>query len=188
MKRTALVVGDVQAGILENFPFSMRVLGPVALAVVSARAAGTQVIFVRAALRRTGVDLSPRNGVFGPFHKMGNLFHEGFPGSQVDARVYPLDDDTVITKRRTSAFAHTELDLILRANDIQHVTLCGIATGAMVAATVYDASDRDYEISVLRDACADPDDRVHDLFVNTVFPSRGVAVLSAQEWVDKIKS
>lgn len=188
MKRTALVVGDVQAGILENFPFSMTVLGPAALAVSGARAAGILVIFIRAALRRTGVDLSPHNGVFGSFHKMGNVFHEGYPGRQVDARVYPLDDDPVITKRRTSAFAHTELDLLLRANDIQHITLCGIATGAMVAATVYDASDRDYEISVLRDACADPDDRVHELFINTVFPSRGVAVLNVREWVDTIES
>jgi nicotinamidase-related amidase len=119
---------------------------------------------------------------------MGNLFHEGYPGSQVDDRVYPLDRDPVITKRRTSAFAHTELDLVLRANDIQHITLCGVATGAMVAATVYDASDRDYEISVLADACADPDDRVHDLFITTVFPARGVAVLNAREWVDTIHS
>jgi nicotinamidase-related amidase len=52
----------------------------------------------------------------------------------------------------------------------------------MVAATCYDAADRGYRITVLRDGCADGDPMVHDFFMDKVFPSRGLDVVSCLAW------
>jgi nicotinamidase-related amidase len=53
-------------------------------------------------------------------------------------------DDVVVRKRRASAFAGTDLDLVLRARGVDRVVVTGVATSAMVAVTAYDAADRGY--------------------------------------------
>jgi nicotinamidase-related amidase len=52
----------------------------------------------------------------------------------------------------------------------------------MVAATLYDASDRGYELTVLRDGCADHDPEVHDFLVDRVFAGRGASIRTCAEW------
>jgi nicotinamidase-related amidase len=49
----------------------------------------------------------------------------------------------------------------------------------MVAATVYDAADRDFRVQVARDVCADPVEAVHDFLIGTLFPTRGVDIVTA---------
>ncbi|MDC0746142.1 cysteine hydrolase family protein [Polyangium mundeleinium] len=176
--RSALIVGDLQAGILDNYPFTKAVVPPVTELLPRARAAGALVVFVRTAFRANGADLAGE--VFAAFYRAGDLFHEGSPGTEVALEV--TADDVVVLKRRTSAFAGTDLDLVLRARGVDSLALTGVATSAMVAATLYDASDRGYRLTVLRDGCADQDPAVHELLVNTVFPSRGAEILTCAEW------
>ncbi|ATL81331.1 isochorismatase hydrolase family protein [Streptomyces malaysiensis subsp. malaysiensis] len=95
----------------------------------------------------------------------------------------PRAEDVVITKRRTSAFAGTELDLVLRAQRIETIALTGVATGAMVAGTLYDALDRDYRVTVVSDGCADAEADVHDFFMERIFPARGARVMTAESWL-----
>jgi hypothetical protein len=61
-----------------------------------------------------------------------------------------------VSKMRRSAFADTRLGLLLRTNDIRHVTVAGAdAVPGSLAATVFDALDADYAVTVAQDACAD---------------------------------
>jgi nicotinamidase-related amidase len=61
-----------------------------------------------------------------------------------------------ISKMRRSAFADTRLGLLLRTNDIRHVTVAGAdAVPGSLVATVFDALDADYAVTVASDACAD---------------------------------
>jgi ureidoacrylate peracid hydrolase len=61
-----------------------------------------------------------------------------------------------ISKMRRSAFADTRLGLLLRTNDIRHVTVAGAdAVPGSLAATVFDALDADYAVTVAKDACTD---------------------------------
>jgi ureidoacrylate peracid hydrolase len=61
-----------------------------------------------------------------------------------------------VGKMRRSAFADTRLGLMLRTNEIRHVTLAGAdAVAGTLAATVLDALDADYAVTVAADACAD---------------------------------
>jgi ureidoacrylate peracid hydrolase len=61
-----------------------------------------------------------------------------------------------IDKMRRSAFADTRLNLLLRTNEIQHLTIAGAdAVAGGLAATVLDALDADYAVAVALDACTD---------------------------------
>lgn len=86
-------------------------------------------------------------------------------------------------KRRASAFAGTDLEPVLRARAVDAIAVAGVATSAMVAAPCYDAADRDYRITALRDGCADAGPAVHDFFMDKVFPGRGLDVASVRELV-----
>ncbi|WP_435243576.1 cysteine hydrolase family protein [Streptomyces cucumeris] len=181
---TALIVGDMQTGILENHPFARAPLAPLRTLVPAARAAhDVLVVFIRTELRASGIDVSANNTVLTAFHRSGTLFHEGSGETDVTPDLAPTAEDVVITKRRASAFAGTELDLVLRAQHIESIVLTGVATSAMVAATLYDAMDRDYRVTVLDDACADAERDVHDVFMERIFPERGARVMTAETWL-----
>ncbi|QFZ19696.1 cysteine hydrolase family protein [Saccharothrix syringae] len=177
---TALIVGDLQRGITDNHPFAARVVPAVTDLLPRARAAGALVVFVRFAFRPNGADLLPDNGLHRSFYDAGDAFHEGSTGTGIALPV--AEEDVVVLKRRASAFAGTDLDLVLRARGVGTLAVAGVATSAMVAATCYDAADRGYRVTVLRDGCADGDPAVHDFFVDTVFPSRGFEVVTCADW------
>jgi nicotinamidase-related amidase len=47
---------------------------------------------------------------------------------EIHPAIAPLPTDMVVTKLRVSAFAGSDLEVLLRAQDITHLVLCGIAT------------------------------------------------------------
>ncbi|GAA4529211.1 cysteine hydrolase family protein [Amycolatopsis samaneae] len=177
---TALIIGDLQRGIMDGYPFARQVLPPLTALLPRARAAGARVVFVRFAMRANGADLPPGNAMMRTFHEAGDAFHEGSAGTEVTLPV--ADEDVVVLKRRASAFAGTDLDLVLRAGGVDTIAVAGVATSAMVAATCYDAADRGYRVTVLRDGCADGDPAMHEFFMDAVFPSRGFDVVSCADW------
>ncbi|ANY06330.1 cysteine hydrolase family protein [Pseudonocardia sp. HH130630-07] len=179
---TALLVGDLQTGLVRDHPFVAGVVPTAVTAVGRARAAGLPVVFVRTALRANRADLPGRNPVLTAFFESGDALHEGGAATEVDPRLAVRPEDVVVVKRRTGAFAGTDLDLVLRARGVRHLVVTGVATGAMVAATVYAASDLDYGLTVLHDACADDDPARHAAFTTSIFPSRGVTVLGTGDW------
>ena len=72
--------------------------------------------------------------------------------------------------------------MVLRAQAIDELVLCGIATSGVVLSTLRAAADLDYGLTVLRDACADSDDEVHRVLVEKVFP-RQAEVVDVADWV-----
>lgn len=177
---TALIVGDIQQGITGGYPFARQVVPPLTDLLPRARAAGALVAFVHFAFRANGADVPPASAMLKSFFEAGDAFHEGSPGTELALPVE--DEDVVVLKRRASAFAGTDLDMVLRAAGVDTVAVAGVATSAMVAATCYDAADRGYRVTVLRDGCADGDAAMHDFFMDSVFPSRGFEVVSCAKW------
>jgi nicotinamidase-related amidase len=86
--------------------------------------------------------------------------------------------EIVVIKHRVGAFFATDLDMILRANEIDTLVLCGIATSGVVLSTLRHAADADYRIVVLRDCCSDADPEVHACPLNKVFPRQATVVAS----------
>ncbi|MDQ7803022.1 isochorismatase family cysteine hydrolase [Amycolatopsis sp. A133] len=175
----ALIVGDIQRGIIGQFGFTRQVVAPLTGLLPRVRAAGALVVHVQTAFRVNRADLPPGNALFSTFFDAGDVFHEGSPG--IEPALPVLGEDVVVRKRRASAFAGTDLDLVLRARGVDAVTITGVATSAMVAATAYDAADRGYRVAVLADGCADEDPAVHGFFMERVFPGRGFEVGSCAD-------
>jgi nicotinamidase-related amidase len=180
---TALIIGDVQTGIISTFPWSRTVLVPLRRVLTQARITGIPVIYVRAALRGIPADIPQRNPVAAWMAGAGELFHEASPDTQVHPDIAPLPNEPVVTKRRVSAFTGTDLDAILRARGVTSLVLAGVATSGVVLATLIAAAELDYAITVVADCCADQDDTVHTLLTTTVFPGRGARVLTSQDWI-----
>nr|WP_246158554.1 isochorismatase family protein [Catellatospora sichuanensis] len=80
---------------------------------------------------------------------------------------------TYQTARRVSAFAGSDLDLLLRAQWIEHLMLTGIATSGVVLSTLRQAADLDYRLTVLADGCHDSDPEVHAVLTTKVLPGPG---------------
>jgi len=95
----------------------------------------------------------------------------GEKSSEVIPELEPRPDDSYVPKYRWSAFHQTYLDLALRARGIDTVIISGGSTDVGVAATVFAGRDMDYNMIVVRDACATShDQRAHDLLMDLVFP------------------
>ena len=111
-------------------------------------------------------------------------FLEGV-SSVVHAAVAPQPGDVVVTKRRVSAFAGSDLDVVLRAGGIEALVLSGIATSGVVLSTLRQAADLDFSLTVLSDGCVDADEEVHRVLCEKVFP-RQAQVLTVAAWIDSL--
>lgn len=96
----------------------------------------------------------------------------------------PGPEDIVVTKRRVSAFAGSDLDVVLRSQGIDSLVLTGIATSGVVLSTLRQAADLDFGLTVLGDLCADGDPEVHRVLMDKVFP-RQAEVMTAGQWIDR---
>ena len=122
-----------------------------------------------APLTDTKIDLTPwPNGV--PV-KDKPVALEGSSGAEVIPELDPRPDDYYIPKYRWSAFFQTYLALALRARKIDTILMSGGSTDVGLAATVFAARDLDYNIVIVRDACASVhDQRAHDVLMDLMFP------------------
>ena len=179
---TALLVMDMQNGIVERF--GDAVLEPAARAIAAARGAGVAVIYVRVAFRAGHPEVSPRNRTFAALRDAGGMAQDE-EATAIHPAVAPRDDEVVVTKRRVSAFAGSDLDVVLRAGAIEELVLCGIATSGVVLSTLRQAADLDYGLTVLRDACADQDDEVHRVLLDKVL-ARQAEVVDVAAWAASI--
>ncbi len=179
MGRTALLVMDVQNGIVERYA-TPGALKPTQDALGTARAKNLPVLFIRVAFREGYPDVSANNQSFSAIKERGGM-EETSPATQVWEGVKPQAGELVLVKRRVSAFAGSGLELVLRSMEIDHLVLTGIATSGVVLSTLRQAADMDYRITVLKDACLDNDPEVHRVLTEKVFP-RQASVLTTAEW------
>jgi nicotinamidase-related amidase len=90
------------------------------------------------------------------FCKPGTWGHEFVAG--LDRR----GGDPVIDKRRSSAFAGTDLDMLLRSNGIESIVVTGCTTEGCVDSTIREAVSHDYYVTLVRDAVASDDPALHE--------------------------
>lgn len=183
MGKSALLVMDVQNGIVERFA-AKDALQPLQTALLAARSHGIPVIFVRVALRPGYPDVSPSNLSFSSIRERGNML-ETDEATQVWDGVLPNPQEVVVVKRRVSAFTGSGIEVILRAQAIDHLILTGIATSGVVLSTLREAADQDYRLTVLADACLDSDPEVHRVLLEKVFP-RQAQVIRVADWRDTL--
>jgi nicotinamidase-related amidase len=127
----ALLVVDVQVGVMNEAWEAPRIIKNVARAVERARAAGVPVIWVQ--------------------HSADELIPDT-PGWQWVPELVPAKNETLIRKAFNSAFERTTLDEDLGKLGATHITLAGAATNWCIRATAYGALDRGYDLTLVKDA------------------------------------
>jgi nicotinamidase-related amidase len=184
MNQTAFLVMDVLNRNVQRFVNNPEVIVPFQRAVNTARNARIPVIFVRVAFRDGYPEISAQNKAFSTVVKLGGMMISE-DSSQIHDSVAPRPDEPVVTKLRVSAFAGSDLEVILRSRRIDTLILTGIATSGVVLSTLREAADKDYGLVVLSDACLDADPEVHRVLMEKVFP-RQADVMTVDEWTDTL--
>jgi nicotinamidase-related amidase len=187
---TAVLSMDCQAGIVSIYTREAKdaFLVRVASVLNHARAIGMTVIHIQVGFRPGLPEISSRNALFGAVkssEQHQRLFQD--PLGAIPQTIAPQNDEIVIIKHRISAFAGTDLAMILRANEIDTLVLYGIATSGVVLSTFVEATDADYRVTVIGDCCADLDQALHDCLIQRFFPTRG-SVFSSEGFIASSKA
>ncbi len=178
---TALLVMDFQNGIVDRIA-TPGVVEAAARAVAAARAHDVPVLFIRVAFRPGFPEIAASNRSFSALAAHGgDAMTQDSPATQVHEAVQPLPGEPVLIKRRVSAFTGSDLEVLLRGVGADALVLAGISTSGVVLSTLRQAADLDFGITVLADACADPDPEVHRVLTEKVFP-RQATVITVEEW------
>lgn len=186
---TAVLAMDCQSGIVSIYAKPQQEFVERAPAVLrAARRAGMLVVHVQVGFRPGLPEVSSRNKLFAAL-KSSSQYQKLFEGAAgaIHPALGPEPGDVVVTKHRVSAFAGTDLQMMLRARDIETLVLFGIATSGVVLSTLLQASDYDYRLVVITDCCADLDQVLHEALLARLFPQRG-EVLTASEFAKALKS
>lgn len=188
-QHSAILSMDLQSGVVSVYGGPEPELIPRAAEILqAARARGFLVVHIQVGFRPGLPEVSPRNPLFSAVRNSPQ--HQEFfrdPSGAIHPALGPEEGDVVVTKHRVSAFAGTDLAMILRAREIDTLVLFGIATSGVVLSTLLEASDADYRILVVRDCCIDQDADLHSALVDKLFPRRAT-VLSASEVLAVLKS
>ena len=182
----ALLVMDVQAGIVTRFAQTGDFLKAINTAITAARAASIPVIYVVVAFRPGYPEISPKNKSFSAIKQQQSPLQAAVTATEIHPAIAPQPTDIVVTKRRVSAFSGSDLEVVLRAQGIAHLVLCGIATSGVVLSTLREAADKDYQLTVLSDCCVDSDEEVQRVLLSKVFP-RQAEVVPVETWSARLK-
>ena len=158
-RRLALLVYDMQVGILSQIADGGRITAHVVRVLAAARAAGVRVFFTR--------HLSlPREqmGVFQLRQAMAwqrvdspdlvkPWFLRDSPAFQIIPEVSPRPDEAIADKITMAALEGTFLDIAWRDCGIDAFAIIGVAMEVGIEPTVRHATDRGYIPVVIADAC-----------------------------------
>lgn len=178
--RTALLLLDFQAAVLQAVPGADDVLARAGEALAWARTHGAHVVFVRVAFDEADIAAVPaRNKAFAQAASAEYLA-DGHPATEIHGSLEIQEQDLTVRKVRFGAFASaTDLRAELAARGVDTLVLAGLSTSGVVLTTLRQAADEDYRLLVLADATADPDPEVHRVLTEKVFPSQADVIAAA---------
>ncbi len=163
----------------------------------AARRAGMLVIHTREGHRVNLTDLpdwkrqrAERSGApIGQDGPMGRLLIRGEYGHDLIDELQPLDDEPVIDKPGYSAFAHTDLELLLRNRGISCLLLAGVTTEVCVSSTLRAAIDLGFCCLTVGDACASPHPELHAAALQMIGVEGGIfgELCSSAELISKLE-
>jgi maleamate amidohydrolase len=124
----------------------------------AAHDAAIPVIFTGVCFQKGGLD----GGLF--YQKVPALryFEAGHPMAAFPDALRPQETDIVVMKNYASAFFGTSLASTLHALRVDCVLIGGYSTSGCVRASTLDTLQSGFAPFVVRDACADRDDRPHE--------------------------
>jgi nicotinamidase-related amidase len=181
MSKSALILLDLQNGILSQLmDQDPDYLTKIATVASAARSAGLPVIYVHTGFRPGYSDVSPKNLGFARVAASGS-FILGDASTDFPHSITPQENDIVVVKRRISAFAGTDLQVVLNGQGVDSLVICGLSTSGAVLSTTRQAADLDYVLTLLADLCLDKDANVQKVVIDDIL-SRQATITTADEW------
>jgi nicotinamidase-related amidase len=128
--KTALLVVDVQVGVMRTAWDTPRIIDNIRSAVEKARQREIPVIWVQ--------------------HEDEELVHDSSDW-QIVPELVPAEGEQLIHKHFNSSFEQTPLKEDLARLGINHIVLCGAASNWCIRATAYAALDGGYDLTLIKD-------------------------------------
>jgi len=155
----ALIVYDMQVGIVTQVKDGAQITAKVLQVLKAARAAGVRVFFTR--------HLSLPKEVMGAFQlrtamawqrvktaeEVKPWFLRDAPGFPIVPELEPLPSEAIFDKIKMSAFEGTPLDIALRDCNIRAFAIAGIAMEIGIEPTARHGADLGYIPVIMKDAC-----------------------------------
>jgi len=140
---TALLVIDVQVGIIEGFPAyrGPDVLEQINKLLAKARVSHTPVLYVQ------------HDG------EAGHPLEAGTAGWGIHSAIKPLERDLIIRKRASDSFFETNLQKELESRGIKHLIITGCMTEYCVDTTCRRAVSKGYDVTLVSDAHTTTDNK-----------------------------
>lgn len=156
---TALIVYDMQVGILRQLPHGNDVLARVLKVLELARSAGVRIFFMR--------HMSLPQKLAGVFQlrqmmhwqsktspdEVSPWFLRDSPSFALAPELAVREDEAILDKITMSAFEGTPLPIALRDCGLKSFVICGIATEIGIEPTVRHGSDLGFIPVLVEDAC-----------------------------------
>ncbi len=158
-RRLALVVYDMQAGILGQIGDGDRVVAQVVRTLEAARAAGVRTVFMRHVTLPTALMGAAQLRMWMAWQRAGRAadvvspFPPDAPQTSLIRELSPTAQEAVIDKVTMSAFEGTPLDIVLRDCGITAVAVVGVALEVGIEPTARHAADLGYIPIIITDAC-----------------------------------
>lgn len=116
-------------------------------------------------------------------------FEYGTWGGEIHLELEPQPGDIVSLEHWcSSGFANTDLDLQLKQHSIHQLIVMGLIAHTCVEATVRDAAELGYEVTVIKDATASYSDEQMHAALDINMPNYASAILTANEIIESIAS
>lgn len=128
---SALIVIDVQAGVMQASWNADAVVSTISGLVDRARDTGTEVVWVR--------------------HSSGEL-PKGSPQWEIVEALSPADGEAIVEKTHGNTFEDTDFEEILAGKSVGHLVVTGAQSDACVRSTIHGGFARGYDVTLVSDA------------------------------------
>lgn len=190
--RCALIVYDMQAGIVPQISDGKDIVTRCVALLAAARSTGIRVFFTRHLFlpnRSSGVGQLRRAMIWQRKTDPAEtkpLITQGSAGWQIVSELAPREDEVVIDKITMSAFESTFLHAALRDAQLQSFIVAGIALEVGIEPTVRHGADLNLIPVVAADACGSKTKAAHERSIATLEETGEVVISTTDEIVSSL--
>ncbi len=202
-ENTAVLTVDLHRGHLDpeiaTLPVptvrAKEILDATTVLVETARASGLPIIHVTTAYRDADEILT--NPKWNETEEQSGDSREAISNHNVHGEtngmeIMPelIDESDIVLqpKKRYSPFLNTDLEFVLRTNNISNLIIAGVNTNTCVQCTCFEATNRDFDVTVVEDCVGSMDgDEFHQLGLKNIEQALG-SVVSLETVLEAIES
>lgn len=128
--------------------------------LIRARNEQCLVIWVIVAFEANYINANINSPIFSRA-KQHNALELGSWGAELLSDLHYHDGELIVVKNAVNPFHATNLDHVLRCNNVSEIYLAGVSTEVAIQSCTRDAHDRGYQVNIVGDCCASSNSSFH---------------------------